>query len=130
MFKVLICGGRDFAAFDAASNIIRDHLATMSSNPPDKEDIVFITGMAKGADQIPFRLGDLDEWGGVEEYPADWDRYGKRAGPIRNQQMLDEGKPDLVLAFPTETSRGTYDMIRRAKKAGVEVAVYGPSEWT
>jgi len=125
MFKVLICGGRDFTDFEYASNIVRDHLATMYFNPSEKEDVVFISGMAKGADQIPFELGDLDEWGGVEKYPADWDKYGKKAGPIRNQQMLDEGKPDLVLAFPTEKSRGTYDMIRRAEKAGIPVYVYG-----
>lgn len=130
MFKVLICGGRDFTAFDQANNIVRDHLATMSFDPPEKNEIIFITGMAKGADQIPFHLGDLNEWGGIEKYPANWDKYGRKAGPIRNQQMLDEGKPDLVIAFPTERSRGTYHMIRIAKEAGVEVAVYGPSEWS
>src|SRR5690606_3743671 len=115
--RVLICGGRDYNNFGEASNIIRNHLATMSSDPPKKEDVVFITGMARGADHIPFHLGDLDEWGGVLEFPADWDTYGKSAGHIRNQQMLDEGKPDLVIAFPTNKSRGTYDMINRAKKA-------------
>lgn len=44
---------------------------------------------------------------------------GKAAGPIRNQRMLDEGKPDLVVAFPG--GRGTADMVRRAKAAGVPV---------
>lgn len=130
IFKVLICGGRDFTAFDEANNIVRDHLATMFVEPPEKDEIVFITGMAKGADQIPFELGDLDEWGGVEKYPADWEKYGRKAGPIRNQQMIDEGKPDLVIAFPTEKSTGTWDMIRRAKKHNIEVAVYGPTEWS
>ena len=44
---------------------------------------------------------------------------GKRAGPLRNQRMLDEGKPDLVVAFPG--GGGTKDMVRRAVKAGVSV---------
>lgn len=131
-FRVLICGGRDFTAFAQADNIVRDHLATMSFDPPEKQDVVFISGMAKGADQIPFHIikGEESEWGTVLEFPADWDRYGRKAGPLRNQQMIDEGHPNLVIAFPTETSRGTYDMIRRAKKHGIEVVVYGPTEWS
>jgi hypothetical protein len=52
-------------------------------------------------------------------YMADWDGLGRKAGPIRNQRMLDEGKPDLVIAFPG--GRGTADMVRRAREAGVEV---------
>lgn len=63
----------------------------------------------------------------VEKYPADWEKYGKVAGPIRNQQMLDEGKPDVVYAFTDDlsNSRGTADMCRRANKAGVPVYVIG-----
>lgn len=56
----------------------------------------------------------------VRSFPADWEeRHGKRAGPIRNQMMLEEGRPDLVVAFPGGT--GTADMVRRAREAGVEV---------
>lgn len=56
------------------------------------------------------------------QFPADWSRHGKAAGPIRNQQMLDEGKPDIVVAItdkPLEESRGTADMVRRAQAAGI-----------
>jgi hypothetical protein len=59
----------------------------------------------------------------VVVFPANWSRYGKAAGPIRNQQMLDEFKPDLVLAFPILTSVGTYDMIMKATRAGVPVEI-------
>ena len=52
-------------------------------------------------------------------FPAEWDKYGVSAGPIRNQKMIDEGKPDLVFAFPG--GRGTTDMIRRAAVAGIRV---------
>lgn len=55
----------------------------------------------------------------AEGFPADWRKYGKSAGPLRNQQMIDEGKPDLVVAFPGGT--GTADMVRRAKAAGIRV---------
>lgn len=50
---------------------------------------------------------------------ADWSKYGKAAGPMRNQKMLDEYKPDLVVALPG--GRGTADMVSRARVAGVEV---------
>ena len=65
--------------------------------------------------------GKFAEWARipVKEYPADWQKHGRAAGPIRNQQMLDEGKPDLVVAF--DGGRGTADMIARAEKAGVRV---------
>lgn len=55
----------------------------------------------------------------VHMYRADWKLLGRKAGPMRNQAMLDHGKPDLVLAFPG--SRGTADMVRRATAAGVPV---------
>lgn len=61
----------------------------------------------------------------VEEYPADWRRYGRAAGPIRNQQMLNEGKPHKVVAFHDhiEQSKGTADMLRRARDAGIPTEV-------
>lgn len=43
----------------------------------------------------------------------------RAAGPIRDQEMLDKGKPDLVVAFLG--NRGTADMVRRAREAGVPV---------
>ncbi|BAQ18361.1 hypothetical protein GL4_2928 [Methyloceanibacter caenitepidi] len=52
-------------------------------------------------------------------FAADWNKHGRAAGPIRNKQMLDEGKPDLVIAFPG--GRGTANMVRQARERGVEV---------
>lgn len=61
-------------------------------------------------------------WTGLEEYPADWNTYGRAAGPIRNKQMLTEGKPDIVFAF--KGGRGTANMIKLAKEAGIEVVEF------
>lgn len=58
-----------------------------------------------------------------EAYPANWKKFGKLAGPIRNQQMVDLGA-DICLAFPLPSSRGTYDCIRKAKAAGIPVRIY------
>lgn len=113
--RVLITGSREWA-----------DVATMCEEfckLPD--DTVVIHGGARGADAMADRMA-RGEHMAVEVYPADWKAHGKAAGPIRNQKMLDEGKPDLVLAFPTPKSRGTWDMVRRAKSAGVEVRVIEP----
>ena len=84
-------------------------------------DTVIIHGAAKGADTI---AGIVAKNLGMRVIPfkADWLQYGKAAGPIRNKQMIDEGKPDLLLAFHShiETSKGTADMIQRAKKANIK----------
>lgn len=82
-----------------------------------------IEGAARGADQL------AHEWAygsGVpnDRYPADWDAFGNFAGPKRNKAMLDEGNPDLVIAFPG--GAGTRNMIRQARKAGVEVVEIAP----
>ena len=53
------------------------------------------------------------------KFPADWEKYGTAAGPIRNKQMLDEGKPDLVVAFPG--GKGTANMVKLAEEAGIKV---------
>lgn len=84
---------------------------------------VVIEGGARGLDSLARVVAEGLGYE-VVEFPADWQKHGKRAGPIRNQQMLDEGKPDLVIAFHHELgqSRGTRDMVRRALRAGLPVA--------
>jgi hypothetical protein len=77
-----------------------------------------IHGGASGADKA------ADEWAiinltGLEVFPADWEKHGKSAGSIRNQKMLHEGKPDIVVAFPGGAE--TADMVRKAKRTGVPV---------
>lgn len=56
----------------------------------------------------------------VERYPANWSKWGRAAGVIRNQEMLDKGA-DIILAFWLNGSTGTYDMIQRGLKAGIPV---------
>ena len=84
-------------------------------------DTVIICGGASGADTIAAtgakRIGMK-----LEVFMADWVKYGRSAGPIRNKQMLDEGKPDLVLAFyDINKSKGTKHMVSIARAAGVRV---------
>ena len=85
-----------------------------------------IEGEAKGVDSIARDFWINQKRRYLEPYWADWAEHGNAAGVIRNQRMLDEGKPDLVICFFTNwaTSRGTRDMWNRAKKAGVRVVAY------
>ncbi len=111
MKKILICGGRDYKDYDR----LEDELHKLWRA---EGNYIIIHGCAPGADSLAGRYAKQYN-NSVEEYPADWDKYGRRAGPLRNIQMLEEGRPDLVVAFPG--SRGTAHMIRIAQEAGVEV---------
>ena len=111
--RVIVCGGRNYtdrdAVFRALDKMHRGFLIE-----------AVIHGNASGAD----RLGG--EWAtarGVANWPvpAQWSKFGKSAGPRRNQAMLGMGV-DLVAAFPGGT--GTKDMVRRAEKAGVRVVKF------
>ena len=113
MAKVLICGGRDFNDY----GLLADTLVGLIGQY-DPEDVTIISGHARGADKLGERFANANQCK-LLIFPADWDKYKKAAGPIRNQQMIDEGKPDLVVAF--QGGRGTQDMIKRAKKHGIEV---------
>lgn len=99
-----MCGGRGY--FDREA--VAAELAHLG--PRD----VLVHGAAPGADHIAAEL-----WHGkAEAFPAEWAMYGRAAGPIRNQLMLESGI-DLVIAFPG--GDGTADMVTRALKAGVWV---------
>jgi SLOG family YspA-like protein len=111
----LICGGRDFAD----RGLFERAMAQLFADRGRPAKIVH--GGARGADTMG---GELGEKLGLPTVAvmADWS-IGRKAGPIRNQRMLDEHAPDLVVAFPG--GRGTADMVRRARKSGVEVAKIG-----
>lgn len=109
--RVLVCGGREYEDQRSMAMVLD---AAHSANPIE----CLIHGAARGADTL------AADWALANDvlcnaYAADWDRDGKAAGPIRNQRMLDIGKPHLVIAFPG--GRGTADMIRRAEAKKIPV---------
>lgn len=85
---------------------------------------VVIHGAARGADTLAARAAYQLGFD-VRAYPADWERYGRSAGPRRNAIMLREGKPDAVLAFHADIdkSRGTKHMVALARVAGLPVTI-------
>lgn len=87
-------------------------------------DHTLIHGAARGADTIATNAAKLLGWG-IVAFPANWAAYGRAAGPLRNQEMLETG-PDLVIAFHPDLtkSKGTRDMVTRARRAGIRVIHY------
>lgn len=109
--RILVCGGRDFGKKFEERIWIINQLDTFTFTH-------LIQGGASGVDTCA-RTYAISHDLPYTEYPAQWGKYSKSAGFIRNKQMLDEGKPDLVVAFPG--GRGTKMMIELAQKAGVPV---------
>jgi YspA, cpYpsA-related SLOG family len=111
--RVLVCGGREYSDLPRVIGVLNPLL----EQHPDLE---IIEGGATGADTL------ARDWAyaksvPVQTFPANWKLYGKRAGYIRNVQMLEEGKPDMVIAFPG--GPGTGMMVNLADKANVSVRI-------
>lgn len=110
--KWLVCGGRDFNDCTFVKGVL-DGIVHARGRPER-----VIHGGQRGVDTF------AEEWAKGEKIHTnkvkpEWRRYGYAAGPIRNQKMLDDWKPDLVIAFPG--GRGTADMVEKAKHTGVVV---------
>jgi len=95
-------------------------------DPSGQAEITLVHGGAPGADYLAGEVASALGWQ-VEVHPAHWGLYGKAAGPLRNQRMVDLGA-DICVAFPIATSRGTYDCMKRARSAGIPVTVYDEEE--
>ena len=117
--RVLICGSRDWDDGGCEERAIAEFVAGLGDNA------VVIHGDAPGADTTAGRRAE-ERGLVVEAYPAAWHKYGKAAGPIRNRQMLVEGKPDFMVAFVRDlaTTRGTKDMLLQAWKAELPTGIY------
>lgn len=109
--KILVCGGRDYYRKDVI-------FATLDSLHADTPITALIEGGAAGVDSLAYSWAKENGIGG-KTYRADWNKHGRAAGPIRNERMLADGSPDLVVAFAG--GRGTAHMVKTARAAGVRV---------
>ena len=111
--RVLVCGGRSFYDWRLLEN-------TLYELNKEEEITDVIHGAASGADMLASQWACYNNVR-MHPYPANWKKFGPEAGPIRNQQMIDEGKPDLVVVFPG--GHGTADMALRAEKACIRTKI-------
>ena len=133
-FRLLVCGGRDYGYWKNPNTgkieecqreidhiwHTLDLVRSAISRP-----LVVIEGEQRGVDLLA-RCWAEEKGLEVRGFPANWDKYQKRAGFIRNDQMLKEGKPHAVAAFPGGV--GTRMMVEIARRAGVPVKEFYP-EW-
>lgn len=148
--RALVTGGRRFDPDVACAGIV-GYLRQLPLAPGDRLTLIHGACMcARMADNIVLNSPDTQatyndvvrtttkgadlgaEWAaailGANRWamPAEWDYHGRGAGPIRNGDMLDEWRPDVVLAFPSRESVGTRHMIREAIRRGIPVEVWEP----
>lgn len=80
-----------------------------------------VTGDCRGVDKLGIKYANVHKLK-ITGFPADWDKHGKKAGPLRNTVMANYA--DALIAIWNGTSTGTIDMIRKARQKGLEVYVY------
>ena len=109
--RVVIAGCRDYNNYDE----VKPYIDFCLSDIKKENNIVIVSGGACGADAIGERYAEENGFL-LEHYPAEWSKYGRAAGPIRNKKMAEIS--DYVICFWDEKSKGTQSMIDYAKKYG------------
>lgn len=112
--KLAIIGSRTFNDKFLMAEYLAIFSVAYTNDELDPPEVEVISGGAKGADSLGERFAKIHRMS-VTIFKPDWDKYGKSAGFIRNQTIVDAC--DMVLAFWDGKSKGTQDTINKAKKA-------------
>lgn len=122
-----VCGGRSFRNYRFLARTL-DEICEQRGWITEPDDlgnflpyVRLIHGGAKGADLLADSWA-VTRWCPIMTFPItndDWKMYGKGAGGARNQRIIDQGKIDILVAFPG--GNGTKDMVRRAEIHGIEI---------
>lgn len=112
--KIGIVGSRTFLDYELVKKALSEYL--------DKyEDLVIVSGGAKGADSLAEQFADDHNLQKIIFNP-DWKKYGKIAGILRNRMIIKES--DMIIAFWDGKSRGTKSTISMAKQNDKEVVIH------
>lgn len=114
MFKVIIAGGRDFSDY----SLLREKsLFFLQKKMPN---VIIVSGHASGADLLGEQFANEYGFQTIIK-PADWQKYGRSAGPKRNTEMAEIS--DALIAFWDGKSRGTKNMIDTARQKKLVVRI-------
>jgi hypothetical protein len=111
MTKVIVAGSRTIKDYKVVEKAIIDSSFEITE---------IVSGTAQGVDKLGEKYADLNGIP-IKRFVAEWDRLGKSAGPIRNEEMACYA--DALIAVRQNRSRGTTDMINRAKAHGLQVFI-------
>lgn len=114
MFRVIIAGSRDFNNYP----LLRETMDKLLCNITD--EITVVCGQARSADTLGEQYA-MECGYSIAYFPADWKKYGKRAGYLRNEQMAQNA--DALAAFWNGESRGTRNMIELTRQYGLKVRI-------
>ena len=109
--RIIIAGTREFNNYE----LLKEKCEAVLEN---ESDVIIISGCARGTDSLGERFAQEKGYK-VERFPANWDRDGKSAGAIRNNQMANNA--DMLIAFWDGKSKGTSNMISTARRKGLIV---------
>lgn len=112
-FRVVVAGSRNFDDYNRLSDVLDKYLA-------DKSNVIIVSGTARGADRMGERYA-AEHGLKIEQFPAEWGKYHKGAGPIRNMQMVQSA--DAVVAFWDNESAGTKHIIDCARQKNIPCKV-------
>lgn len=113
--RIIICGGRHFDNYSSLEYVMDQ---VMSDLDLDFSEIEVVSGHCTGADQLGELYADRNRLL-CTIFPAQWEKYGRSAGPIRNSAMIDyaaESEVPVVVAFVSPNTRGTNDTVAKAKR--------------
>lgn len=113
LLKVIIAGGRDFNNYE----LLKQKADFLLQNQTEVE---IVSGKARGADLLGERYAKEKDYP-INSHPANWDKFGKSAGYIRNKEMAEYA--DALIAFWDGKSKGTKHMIDLAEKQGLKIKV-------
>jgi hypothetical protein len=119
MIKIVICGDRNWKSAELSGLIETWLLHVLQQYDFAAESVTILTGGCRGVNQtakeVALYLGMQ-----VQTFSAQWKKYGKAAGPIRNAEMIAQ-EPVLVLGFHRhiENSKGTANCLKQAQEAGI-----------
>lgn len=123
-YRILVTGARSCTQQQAL--YVENVIYAAAYAPMSRGDaVIVVQGECPygGVDKVAENLATSTKGLINEGHPADWKRLGRKAGMMRNGEMVAAGA-EICLAFPNAQSTGTWDCIRKAAAAGIHVRIY------